>query len=279
MWPLHGDLPRGPRPAPARAPADRADRQGCREPPGRAVIGRDRGRDAHRAHARRPSCWATWSRSSVAAAARRRPHAGRGDRALKATLGGRERRPGPPAIEARGLEKVYGSGETAVTALDGVDLLVGDGEMVAIMGPSGSGKSTLLHLLGALETPTAGTVAIGGKRFDGLSDNELTLLRRDRIGFVFQFFNLLPSLTAEENVLLPALIAGPARPRSPPRPRAARPRRARQPPRPPALRALRRRAAARLDRPGAADGAGAGARRRADRQPRLRPPAPGCWTS
>jgi putative ABC transport system ATP-binding protein len=112
------------------------------------------------------------------------------------------------AIEARGLEKVYGSGDTAVAALRGVDLLVRDGEMAAIMGPSGSGKSTLLHLVGALETPTAGTIAIAGKRFDGLSDNELTLLRRERIGFVFQFFNLLGSLTAEENVLLPAMIAG-----------------------------------------------------------------------
>ena len=80
--------------------------------------------------------------------------------------------------------------------------------MVAIMGPSGSGKSTMLHMLGALETPTEGTIALGGSRFDGLDDGELTLLRRERIGFVFQFFNLLPSLSAEENVLLPALIAG-----------------------------------------------------------------------
>jgi putative ABC transport system ATP-binding protein len=119
------------------------------------------------------------------------------------------------AIEAAGLEMVYGSGETAVRALGGVDLTVRRGEMVAIMGPSGSGKSTLLHLLGALETPSAGSVAVAGRRFDGLSDNELTLLRRDRIGFVFQFFNLLPALTAEENVMLPALIAGrkPARAR------------------------------------------------------------------
>jgi putative ABC transport system ATP-binding protein len=80
--------------------------------------------------------------------------------------------------------------------------------MVAIMGPSGSGKSTLLHLLGALETPTSGTIALAGRRFEGLDDRQLTLLRRESIGFVFQFFNLLPSLTAEENVLLPALIAG-----------------------------------------------------------------------
>jgi putative ABC transport system ATP-binding protein len=113
-----------------------------------------------------------------------------------------------PAIEVHDLVKTYGQGETEVRALDGVDLEVDEGEMVAIMGPSGSGKSTMLHMLGALETPTEGTIALGGRRFDGLDDQELTLLRRDGIGFVFQFFNLLPSLSAEENVLLPALIAG-----------------------------------------------------------------------
>jgi putative ABC transport system ATP-binding protein len=112
------------------------------------------------------------------------------------------------AIRARRLAKVYGQGETAVHALDGIDLDVGYGEMLAIMGPSGSGKSTLLHLMGALDTPSRGSVSIARRRFDGLSDTELTRLRRDRIGFVFQFFNLLPALTAEENVLLPALIAG-----------------------------------------------------------------------
>jgi putative ABC transport system ATP-binding protein len=112
------------------------------------------------------------------------------------------------AIEIRGLTKVFGSGETEVRALNGVDLDVERGEMVAIMGPSGSGKSTLLHLLGALETPTSGTIALAGRHFEGLSDRELTMLRREMIGFVFQFFNLLPALTAEENVLLPALIAG-----------------------------------------------------------------------
>ena len=113
-----------------------------------------------------------------------------------------------PAIEIRELTKVFGSGETEVRALDGVDLEIARGEMVAIMGPSGSGKSTMLHMLGALETPTSGTIALAGRRFDGLDDRELTLLRREGIGFVFQFFNLLPALTAEENVLLPALIAG-----------------------------------------------------------------------
>jgi putative ABC transport system ATP-binding protein len=112
------------------------------------------------------------------------------------------------AIRIRGLTKVFGSGETAVRALDGVDLEVAEGEMVAIMGPSGSGKSTLLHLLGALETPTSGSIELAGRHFEGLDDRGLTLLRRERIGFVFQFYNLLPVLTAEENVLLPALIAG-----------------------------------------------------------------------
>jgi putative ABC transport system ATP-binding protein len=82
------------------------------------------------------------------------------------------------------------------------------GQSIAIMGPSGSGKSTLLHLLGALDTPSSGQILLGGERYDGLGEAELTRLRRDRIGFVFQFFNLLPSLSAEENVLLPALIAG-----------------------------------------------------------------------
>ena len=101
----------------------------------------------------------------------------------------------------------YGAGRTEVRALDGVDLVIQDGEMVAIMGPSGSGKSTLLHIVGALESPTSGAIAVGGVRYEGLDDQALTDLRRDHIGFVFQFFNLLPSLTAEENVTLPAVIA------------------------------------------------------------------------
>ena len=115
---------------------------------------------------------------------------------------------GQAAIEASDLVKHYGEGDTAVRALRGVDLAVEQGEFVAIMGPSGSGKSTLLHILGALETPTEGSVSAGGSRFDGFDDKELTRFRRDHIGFVFQFFNLLTSLTAAENVLLPALIAG-----------------------------------------------------------------------
>ena len=111
------------------------------------------------------------------------------------------------AIEAHDVVKVFGGGDSAVRALDGVDLEVGRGEMVAIMGPSGSGKSTLLHIIGALDSPTSGQIAVAGERYDGLEDAALTQLRRDRIGFVFQFFNLLSSLTALENVLLPALIA------------------------------------------------------------------------
>ena len=93
-------------------------------------------------------------------------------------------------------------------ALRGVDLEVGTGEMVAIMGPSGSGKSTLLHILGALDRPDGGSVSIAGRRYDDLADQELTELRGDVFGFVFQFFNLLPTLTAAENVLLPALVNG-----------------------------------------------------------------------
>ena len=116
--------------------------------------------------------------------------------------------PAPAVLIAHDLTKVYGEGGTAVRALDGASIEVRRGEIVAIMGPSGSGKSTMLHLLGALETPTSGQISLGGERYDGLDDAGLTRVRRDRIGFVFQFFNLLPSLSAEENVLLPALIAG-----------------------------------------------------------------------
>ena len=112
------------------------------------------------------------------------------------------------AVETVDLQKVYGEGATAVRALKDVSLAFPNGEFAAIMGPSGSGKSTLLHILGALDKPTSGRVVVGGKDLSGLSDRGLTLLRRERMGFVFQFFNLIPTLSAEENVLLPVLIAG-----------------------------------------------------------------------
>jgi putative ABC transport system ATP-binding protein len=113
-----------------------------------------------------------------------------------------------PALEARGVVKVFGEGAGAVRALRGLDARVDDGEFLAIMGPSGSGKSTLLHILGGLDRPTEGTVALHGERYDDLDDRALTRLRGEVFGFVFQFFNLLPTLTAAENVLLPALVAG-----------------------------------------------------------------------
>lgn len=113
-----------------------------------------------------------------------------------------------PAAQAIGLGKAYGSGPTSVHALSGVDLTLPIGEFTAIMGPSGSGKSTLMHCLAGLDTPTDGTVRIGDTSLDGLSDAEMTTLRRDRIGFVFQSFNLIPTLTAAENITLPVDIAG-----------------------------------------------------------------------
>ncbi len=111
-------------------------------------------------------------------------------------------------VEARGLERQYGEGATAVHALRGVSLDVEKAQLVAVMGPSGSGKSTLMHTLAGLDTPTSGTVTIAGTEITNLDDAAMTRLRRDHIGFVFQFFNLLPMLSAEENVLLPLSIAG-----------------------------------------------------------------------
>ncbi len=112
------------------------------------------------------------------------------------------------AVRATGLTKVYGSGETAVRALSGVDVSFARGGFTAIMGPSGSGKSTLMHCLAGLDSATAGQVFLGDTELTGLRDDELTRLRRDRIGFVFQAFNLLPVLTARENVVLPMQLAG-----------------------------------------------------------------------
>jgi putative ABC transport system ATP-binding protein len=111
-------------------------------------------------------------------------------------------------VEAHELTRRYGEGDTAVDALRGVDLEISRGKLTAVMGPSGSGKSTLMHILAALDVPTGGYVVLAGTRLGELSDTEITKLRRKHIGFVFQFFNLLPMLTAEENVLLPLTIAG-----------------------------------------------------------------------
>jgi putative ABC transport system ATP-binding protein len=112
------------------------------------------------------------------------------------------------AVDARDLTRRYGEGATAVDALRGVSLEVEERHLVAVMGPSGSGKSTLMHILAGLDKPTTGTVSIGGTEITTLPDSKLTRLRRKHIGFVFQFFNLLPMLTAEENVVLPLSIAG-----------------------------------------------------------------------
>src|SRR3954463_3212767 len=112
------------------------------------------------------------------------------------------------AVQATGLVRRYGAGETSVHALRGVDLGIAAGELTAVMGPSGSGKSTLMHILAGLARPTEGSVTIGGRDITRLADNDLTLLRREHIGFIFQFFNLLPMLTAQENVVLPLSLAG-----------------------------------------------------------------------
>jgi putative ABC transport system ATP-binding protein len=111
-------------------------------------------------------------------------------------------------VVAEDVSRRYGSGETAVDALRGVSLDVAKGQLTAVMGPSGSGKSTLMHILAGLDKPTSGTVSVSGTEITTLKDSDLTKLRRRHIGFVFQFFNLLPMLTAEENITLPLSIAG-----------------------------------------------------------------------
>jgi putative ABC transport system ATP-binding protein len=114
----------------------------------------------------------------------------------------------PPAINARALEKIYGRGSTFVRALEQVSIDIAHGEFLCIMGPSGSGKSTLLHVLGGIERPTTGTVRIGTTDINKLSATELDRFRRRNIGFVYQFFNLIPTLNVEENVALPLLLEG-----------------------------------------------------------------------
>ena len=111
-------------------------------------------------------------------------------------------------IETRNLHKSYQAGDTQVDALRGVSLKILPGEIVAITGPSGCGKSTLLHILGALDTPTSGQAYLDGHPLHSLDDDKLTAIRRLKIGFIFQFFHLLPTLTVEENILLPLLLAG-----------------------------------------------------------------------
>ena len=111
-------------------------------------------------------------------------------------------------LETRDLKKYYGAGDTLVKALDGVDLQVENGEFVAIVGTSGSGKSTLLHILGGLDRPTGGSVLVDGKDIFSLKDEELTIFRRRKIGFVFQAYNLVPVLSAYENIILPIQLDG-----------------------------------------------------------------------
>jgi putative ABC transport system ATP-binding protein len=113
-----------------------------------------------------------------------------------------------PIVTATDVHRRYGEGEAAVDALAGVSTQFDRGRFAAIMGPSGSGKSTLMHILAGLDTPTSGSVTLDGVELDGLGDDKLTQMRRDKLGFVFQFFNLLPVLTAEENIRLPLSIAG-----------------------------------------------------------------------
>jgi putative ABC transport system ATP-binding protein len=111
-------------------------------------------------------------------------------------------------LEVKSLKKIYQRGDQVVSALRGIDLTIKEGQFVSIMGPSGSGKSTLLHLMGGLDRPSSGKVILNGEAIDQMNDDELSLFRRKRLGFIFQFFNLLPTLSAVENVALPRLLDG-----------------------------------------------------------------------
>ena len=180
----------------------------------------------------------------------------------------------PPAtapatvVSARDVVRRYGDGDTAVDALRGVSVDIARGRLTAVMGPSGSGKSTLMHILAGLDTPTSGEVSVAGVDITGLDDAALTRLRRDHIGFIFQFFNLLPMLTAAENIALPLKLAG-GKPDQAVARRAGRDGRPRRPPLAPPVGALRRPAAARRRRPRARLAPERDVRRRAHRQPRL----------
>ena len=113
-----------------------------------------------------------------------------------------------PLLAAENLQKTYVTGEARVTALAGVSFTIERGDFVALMGPSGCGKSTLLHLCGAMDRPTGGTIRLGDRDLSALGDDDLTRVRREQVGFVFQFFNLLPTLTVADNIALPCLLAG-----------------------------------------------------------------------
>ena len=171
-------------------------------------------------------------------------------------------------VVARDVTRRYGEGDTAVDALRGVTVDIAPGKATAVMGPSGSGKSTLMHILAGLDKPTSGSVGIAGTEITTLGDNDLTKLRREHIGFVFQFFNLLPMLDAKENILLPLTIAG-EKPDDGWFEQLVSDVGLDGPALAPPVRALRRPAAARRDRARADLEADRALRRRADRQPRL----------
>ena len=175
-----------------------------------------------------------------------------------------------PLIELEGVEKVYRTGKLEYPALRGVDLTIDAGEMVAVVGPSGSGKTTIMNMITGIDRPTAGTVTVDGQAIDALSEEQLAIWRGRNVGIVFQFFQLLPTLTALENAMLPLDFARTRLEARALRDREAQPRagRARRQARPPARRALRRRAAAGRDRARARLRPEADHRRRADRQPR-----------